>query len=164
MITAADKVGLDFILCRSETAAAISAAVTAELGGAPGVVLAGIGPGAASLVNGVAYAGLERAPLIVLTDARPTAPRQGPGNFLHQVFDQQAMFAPLAKAKIPLLHVVGDADVAVPVSENTAILEARYKKLGGKIQVIHKPGIGHHPHSLKDPKPIVDFILKHSGQ
>jgi pimeloyl-ACP methyl ester carboxylesterase len=71
---------------------------------------------------------------------------------------------PLAKAKIPLLHVVGDADVAVPVSENTAILEARYKKLGGKIQVIHKPGIGHHPHSLKDPKPIVDFILKHSAR
>jgi acetolactate synthase-1/2/3 large subunit len=102
LITAADKVGLDFILCRSETAAAISAAVTAELGGAPGVVLAGIGPGAASLVNGVAYAGLERAPLIVLTDARPTAPRQGPGNFLHQVFDQQAMFAPLAKATMQI--------------------------------------------------------------
>ena len=72
--------------------------------------------------------------------------------------------APLAKAKIPLLHVVGAADTVVPVSENTAILEARYKKLGGKIQVIHKPGIGHHPHSLKDPKPIVDFILKHSGR
>ena len=72
--------------------------------------------------------------------------------------------APLAKAKIPLLHVVGDADKPVPVSENTAILEARYKKLGGTIQVIHKPGIGHHPHSLKDPKPIVDFILKHAGR
>jgi hypothetical protein len=52
----------------------------------------------------------------------------------------------------------------VPVSENTAILEARYKKLGGSIQVIYKPGIGHHPHSLKDPKPIVDFILKHAGR
>ena len=71
--------------------------------------------------------------------------------------------APLAKAKIPLLHVVGDADTAVPVSENTTILEARYKKLGGQIQVIHKPGVGHHPHSLKDPKPIVDFILKHGA-
>ncbi|HNS21312.1 MAG TPA: alpha/beta hydrolase [Sedimentisphaerales bacterium] len=66
---------------------------------------------------------------------------------------------PLAKAGIPLLHVVGDADDVVPVSENTAILEARYKTLGGSIQVIHKPGVGHHPHSLKDPAPIVDFIL-----
>jgi hypothetical protein len=60
--------------------------------------------------------------------------------------------------------VVGDADTAVPVSENTTILEARYKKLGGTIQVIQKPGIGHHPHSLKDPKPIVDFILKHTAR
>jgi pimeloyl-ACP methyl ester carboxylesterase len=66
---------------------------------------------------------------------------------------------PLAQARIPLLHVVGDADDVVPVEENTAILEARYKKLGGQITVIHKPGVGHHPHSLKDPKPIVDFIL-----
>ena len=69
--------------------------------------------------------------------------------------------APLAAARIPLLNVVGDADVVVPVKENTAILEARYKKLRGPIEVIHKPGIGHHPHSLKDPKPIVDFVLKH---
>ncbi len=67
--------------------------------------------------------------------------------------------APLAAAEVPLLHVVGDADVVVPVAENTAIVEARYKALGGSIEVIHKPGVGHHPHGLKDSKPIVDFIL-----
>jgi len=66
---------------------------------------------------------------------------------------------PLAKAGIPLLHVVGDADEVVPVAENTAILEERYKALGGSIQVIHKPGVGHHPHSLEDPEPIVQFVL-----
>ncbi len=70
----------------------------------------------------------------------------------------------LAKAKVPLLHVVGDADDVVPVAKNTAVLEARYKALGGSIEVIHKPGVGHHPHSLKDPKPIVDFILRHAGK
>ncbi|MDA7887950.1 alpha/beta fold hydrolase [Akkermansiaceae bacterium] len=70
--------------------------------------------------------------------------------------------APLAKAGIPLLHVVGDDDEVVPVSENTAIIEKRYLALKGSIKVIHKPGVGHHPHSLKDPKPIVDFILKHT--
>ena len=69
---------------------------------------------------------------------------------------------PLARAGVPLLHVVGDADVVVPVEENTAIIEARYKKLGGSIRVIHKPGVGHHPHSLKDPGPIVAFVLKHT--
>ena len=67
---------------------------------------------------------------------------------------------PLAKAGVPIIHVVGDADIVVRVAENTAVLERRYKQLGGTIQVIHKPGVGHHPHSLKDPKPLVDFILK----
>jgi len=66
----------------------------------------------------------------------------------------------LAREGIPLIHVVGDADIVVPVAENSAIIEARYKKIGGTIKVIHKPGVGHHPHSLKDPKPLVDFILK----
>jgi pimeloyl-ACP methyl ester carboxylesterase len=67
---------------------------------------------------------------------------------------------PLVKAGVPLIHVVGDADPVVPVAENTAILEMRYRKLGGSIKVIHKPGVGHHPHSLKDPQPLMDFILK----
>ena len=71
---------------------------------------------------------------------------------------------PLAKAQIPLMHVVGEADVVVPVEENTAIIEKRYRALGGEITVISKPGVGHHPHSLKDPTPIVDFVLKHSQQ
>jgi pimeloyl-ACP methyl ester carboxylesterase len=68
--------------------------------------------------------------------------------------------APLAAAGIPLLHVVGDADRTVPVSENTAVVEERYRALGGRITVIHKPGVDHHPHSLPDPAPIVSFILE----
>ncbi|MCF7848124.1 MAG: prolyl oligopeptidase family serine peptidase [Kiritimatiellales bacterium] len=70
---------------------------------------------------------------------------------------------PLAAANVPLLHVVGDADTVVPVVDNTALMESRYKALGGSIQVIHKEGIGHHPHSLKDPQPIVDFIVGHAA-
>ncbi|MCH2365774.1 MAG: hypothetical protein MK554_00950 [Planctomycetes bacterium] len=49
----------------------------------------------------------------------------------------------------------------VPVSENSAVIEKRYKALGGNIRVIIKAGVGHHPHSLKNPKPIVDFVLAH---
>ena len=64
----------------------------------------------------------------------------------------------LANAQVPIICVVGDADDVVPVDENTSILEARYQKLGGYIKVIHKPGVGHHPHSLKDPTRILDFI------
>ena len=63
---------------------------------------------------------------------------------------------------MPLLHVCGTADKVVPIAENTALLEERYIALGGPIEVIHKKDVGHHPHSLQDPFPIVDFILKHT--
>jgi len=69
----------------------------------------------------------------------------------------------IAKMGFPMLHVVGDADVSVPVSENTALFEQKIKAAGGSIKVIHKPGVGHHPHSLPNPQPIVGFILKATG-
>ena len=68
---------------------------------------------------------------------------------------------PSPKPTSPIIHVVGQADEVVPVRDNTNVLERRYKILGGTIQVIRKPGIGHHPHSLDDPTPIVQFILHH---
>lgn len=67
----------------------------------------------------------------------------------------------LASAKIPCLHVAGDADETVPFLENTKLFAERYRSLGGPIDVIVKPGALHHPHGLEDPKPIVDFILKY---
>ena len=69
----------------------------------------------------------------------------------------------IAKAKIPVLHVVGDVDRVVPVAENTAIFEERMNALNAPITVIHKPGVDHHPHSLNNPEPIVNFILKATG-
>jgi Prolyl oligopeptidase family len=65
-------------------------------------------------------------------------------------------------AKIPIIAVCGDADTTVPFSENTGVLEQRYREAGGLIEVILKPGVEHHPHSLKDPTPIVDFLLKNA--
>ena len=95
LIDAAAEVGIEFILCRTETAAAFMAAVTGELSGVPGVVLTGIGPGAASVVNGIAYASLERAPVILITDTHEECATAPP----HQIFDQQALFAPISKAQ-----------------------------------------------------------------
>ena len=71
---------------------------------------------------------------------------------------------PLFKAGIPLIHVVGDADDVVPVAENTALIEQRYKALGGTINVFHKPGVGHHPHGLEDPTPVVELIEKYTAR
>lgn len=68
----------------------------------------------------------------------------------------------VAKAKIPVIHVYGDNDKVVPHLENTTLLAKNFKDAGGEIELISKKGIGHHPHSLEDPTPMVDFILKHT--
>lgn len=65
---------------------------------------------------------------------------------------------PLVKAGIPLLHLCGDADEVVPYPENTVVLFERYKKLGGRTELILKPGFKHHPHGLDDPAPAVAWI------
>lgn len=66
----------------------------------------------------------------------------------------------LAAAKVPILQICGDADDVVPLAENGDIFEARYAALGGPITTIRKEGVGHHPHSLKNPIKITDFILR----
>ncbi|MEQ8786575.1 MAG: alpha/beta hydrolase fold domain-containing protein [Pirellulaceae bacterium] len=71
--------------------------------------------------------------------------------------------APLARADVPLLHVYGDADEVVPWEENTGLLAQRYRQLGGRITLIDKPGVGHHPHGLDNPRPIVDFLAQHAA-
>jgi len=70
--------------------------------------------------------------------------------------------ASLAEAKVPLLHIYGDADEVVPWEENTGLIAERYKALGGEITLIAKPGVGHHPHGLEDSTPIVEFIERHA--
>jgi len=69
----------------------------------------------------------------------------------------------LARAVVPILHVCGTGDTVVPIEENSDRVEQRYKKLGGKITVIRKPGLDHHPHSLEDPTPIVEFIQTYTA-
>ena len=42
----------------------------------------------------------------------------------------------------------------------STVIEGIYQQLGGRISVMIKDGAGHHPHSLRDPKPIADFITQ----
>ena len=67
--------------------------------------------------------------------------------------------APLARARVPVIAVYGEADVDLPPAENILLLRDRYVALGGEIVLLPKPDVGHHPHSLPDPTPILDFIL-----
>lgn len=68
----------------------------------------------------------------------------------------------LIKNKIPVILVAGDSDRVVPYDENGLILEKMYKENGCEIEVHIKKGCDHHPHSLEDNTPIIDFIKSHS--
>jgi lysophospholipase L1-like esterase len=70
----------------------------------------------------------------------------------------------IVKGKYPILVLCADADEAVYPPDNTLLFEKEVKALNGNIIVMHKPGFKHHPHSLPNPTPIVDFILKGTGQ
>lgn len=71
--------------------------------------------------------------------------------------------APVAKARIPIFSVCGDSDTGVPYKDNMEVVRQKYRAMGGPVEVILKPGIGHHPHSLTDPTPVVDFVLRHQA-
>ena len=67
----------------------------------------------------------------------------------------------LIENKIPVVLVAGDSDVTVPYCENGVVLEETYRRTGTEMECYIKPGCDHHPHGLKDPAPVVNFILKH---
>lgn len=94
ILGACRDVGLDFVLTRHENAACLMACATGELTGRPGAVLTTLGPGATNLVNGVANAFLERAPLLAIsaqvsTALAPVLP--------HQRVPLEELFRPITK-------------------------------------------------------------------
>jgi acetolactate synthase I/II/III large subunit len=94
LIEAAGRAGLPFTLAHTETASAFMASAQAELTGRPGAIVATLGPGAASVMNGVANALLDRIPLLVLTDCYD---EDAARVMQHQVLRHGEMFAPITK-------------------------------------------------------------------
>ncbi len=92
---------IKFILTRHEQGAAFMAEVYGRLTGNPAGCLGTLGPGAANLITGVADANMDRAPMLVITG-------QGASTRLHkeshQVMDVVAMFAPVTKWAMTVLH------------------------------------------------------------
>ena len=66
--------------------------------------------------------------------------------------------AEFAENGIPLLIVAGDEDASVPLDRNARVLYDYYRSIGKPFEFIVKKGCGHHPHSLTDVTPIVDFV------
>lgn len=92
LIQAAGRAGLPFVLTATEAGSAIAAIAQSEVAGTPGVCITTLGPGAASVVNGIACAKLERAPVLVITDSHATG-----AAFEHQRLDHRALLGSVAK-------------------------------------------------------------------
>jgi acetolactate synthase-1/2/3 large subunit len=97
LLEAARAQGLSFVLCHQESAACIMAAVTGELGGAPGAVLSTLGPGVSASATGLAHAYLDRSPLIYLSDRHSASAL---GFATHQAFDHAAFLELVVKASL----------------------------------------------------------------
>jgi acetolactate synthase-1/2/3 large subunit len=108
IMAACRRLGLQFILTRHENAACIMAGITGELSRRPGVVLATVGPGATNLVNGVANAFLERAPLLVISAQVATSVAQV---LPHQRVDLESLFRPITKWS----HTLTGTDTAATI-------------------------------------------------
>ena len=91
--------GIAFHLTKHENPAGFMAEGTHHVTGAPGILVATIGPGVANAVNVIANAEQDRVPLIVLTGCVDQAEAVG---YTHQVFDHSALLKPVTKASFTL--------------------------------------------------------------
>ncbi len=116
IMEALERTGISFFLAKHENAAGFMAEGAHHANGAPGILLATLGPGVANALNVVANAQQDRVPLIVLTGCIDPAGRL---NFTHQVFDHVKVFESVTKASFTA--VAGAADMMIDKAINIAM-------------------------------------------
>ena len=67
--------------------------------------------------------------------------------------------APLAKAKVKILHIHGDKDDLVPMAANSTELASRYRELGCLAEIVVLEGLGHGGQVLYESEPLLNFLL-----
>jgi pimeloyl-ACP methyl ester carboxylesterase len=67
--------------------------------------------------------------------------------------------APLAKARVKILHIHGDKDDLVPMAANSTELARAYRDLGGEAEIVVLPGLGHGGQVLYESEPLLKFLL-----
>lgn len=114
IVDALERAGIAFILAKHENAAAFMAEGVWHRTGAPGVLVATVGPGALNGINAVENARQDRVPLIVLAGCVDADEAQ---TYTHQVLDQTQVFRPITKASFTLnvgaAGVIADKAVSI---------------------------------------------------
>ena len=165
LIEAAAEVGIAFTLTKTENAAVMMAGALAETTGVPGVALMTKGPGVANAANGVAYAKLDRAPVIVITDGFT---EKQLSYITHQVFDQKAMLQPVVKgvARLESENPIAEIDALIALA-CLAPMGPVHLELTGEVarRLIDRPLIGARaqPSIVQDAVAVQD-VLQHLQQ
>ncbi|WP_425091055.1 thiamine pyrophosphate-binding protein [Tropicimonas sp. S265A] len=114
LVDALEDAGIAFVLCKHENAAGFMAEGTYHRTGAPGILVATVGPGALNGINVVENAHQDRVPMLVLTGCVDAEVAQV---YTHQVLDQPQVFRPITKATFTLsagaAHVIADKAIGI---------------------------------------------------
>ncbi len=115
LVDALRKVGIEFILVKHENSAGFMAEATYHRTGAPGILVATLGPGAMNGVNSIVNAHQDRVPLIVLTGC---VDEDEALTYTHQIMDHSAVFNSITKATFRLTADGADtvADKAIAIA------------------------------------------------
>ncbi len=101
LIDSIRKNGIKFTLVKHENAGGFMAEGSYHASGAPGVLIATLGPGVANAINFIANAKQDRVPIVFLTGCIDD---QEAMRYTHQIFDHQALLHPITKASFKVPH------------------------------------------------------------
>ncbi|GJL80854.1 MAG: acetolactate synthase [marine bacterium B5-7] len=106
--------GIRFVLCKHENAGGFMAEGAYHASGAPGVLVATLGPGVANAVNVMANALQDRVPMLLITGCVDSSEA---ATYTHQVFDHGALLSCVTKATM----TIADGAVDVMIDKALAI-------------------------------------------
>jgi acetolactate synthase-1/2/3 large subunit len=113
LIKALHEAGIAFGLAKHENSAGFMAEGSYHASGAPGVLVATLGPGVANAVNVIANAWQDRVPMIFLTGCIDPSDAL---TYTHQIFDHRALLASVTKATFTMGNAAADVVIDKAVS------------------------------------------------
>lgn len=112
-----EKAGIDFHLVKHENSGGFMAEGTYHATGAPGILLATVGPGVVNAINVVTNAWQDQVPMIFLSGCVDASEAE---SYTHQVFDHTDVIKPITKASM----VVAEGAVDVMIDKAIALATA----------------------------------------
>ena len=94
LLEAFRRTGIEFVLTKQELGAGFMADASYQLTGAPGVLVATLGPGITNTTTAVAQALLDRSAVAVMTGEISTRLK---AVYTHQIIDQESLLRPIVK-------------------------------------------------------------------